>query len=118
MKRQAVRGGGEGRSERLGRRPASMMCMNPVNWREATSLREIKTSESLICLRDSRYTLYMYSTCTLYMMYMYIHVYCIHVCVCWISLGNLYTCILKSDTFATDLLDIPRQTTCTCMNPD
>ena len=80
MKRQAVRGGGEGRSARLGRRPASMMCMNPVNWREATSLREIKTSESLICLRDSRYTLYMYmyNVYTMYIVYdVHVHTVCI-----------------------------------------
>lgn len=36
------------------RRPASMMCMNPVSWREVTSLRRTLRSGSLTCQRDSR----------------------------------------------------------------
>ena len=71
MRREAVREDGDENDARL-RRPAFMMCMNPVSWREASSQREIMTSESLICPRDSRYIYrYMYN----------VHV-CIHVSAC------------------------------------
>ena len=53
-RREGVSEDGGGNFARPRRRPASMMCMNPVSWREASSLRETTTSESRISQRGSR----------------------------------------------------------------
>ena len=60
MRREEAREEGDGDCVSPGRRPASMTCMSRVSWREASSLREIRTSESLICLRDSRYNIHVH----------------------------------------------------------